>query len=551
MVVLPLVKPINSIKEISKNITKENESYFSFKTNSLKNPLINIYNNDNFIFEAREKIEIPEIIINDSDAVGIIPVLKLKDEEGNNVSIHEGNFSPKSTGNYHLKIEAVNGSGISISSDVVLIVTDNQKPIILAIPKIEIDETEDLIIPNVTVIDFQETTVEVGFYKDNILIPYEEINGRKTVTNTKFQGPGKYVLKYKATELSGKGLVSEELIVDVFIKAYGLINSFESEEDLKKVTVVEGLTPTTINRTTNYATEGYYSLEVYMRKAVSDTPNWPHIGFDISAYSDLSVFKTFNIDVFNASEVDMQISLTLIDAYGKKQDSPMATIKKGKKESIVFDLQYFSNLNLSKVRTLYIWQHSFTDCDRHFYYDNIRFSKTFQKPDVIGNKNFDTPNQVNRIQGSIGAFENIIIEHNTNENFTKDNSLGSLKVTFKNEYILDGNYIYLYSTNALEKDKYFDFENISGYEEIRYYVYNPNSFEIKIQTRITANDYKIYDEGYQVVEPNSWKLITLNLKTAEATLNLSNFRYIQIYATAVETDVLTFYVDDFGIYLSK
>ena len=94
MVVLPLVKPINSIKEISKNITKENESYFSFKTNSLKNPLINIYNNDNFIFEAREKIEIPEIIINDSDAVGIIPVLKLKDE-GNNVSIHEGNFSQR------------------------------------------------------------------------------------------------------------------------------------------------------------------------------------------------------------------------------------------------------------------------------------------------------------------------------------------------------------------------------------------------------------------------------------------------------------------------
>ena len=79
MVVLPLVKPINSIKEISKNITKENESYFSFKTNSLKNPLINIYNNDNFIFEAREKIEIPEIIINILSG-RIIPVLN-KDEE--------------------------------------------------------------------------------------------------------------------------------------------------------------------------------------------------------------------------------------------------------------------------------------------------------------------------------------------------------------------------------------------------------------------------------------------------------------------------------------
>ena len=373
------------------------------------------------VVEVGSKLVVPEISVTDNVDQAIEPVVTLhyngQTLEPNYVT---GQYEFAELGTYTLKINAKDSADNAAEEVVVTYLSsDTTAPIIEEIgPQQGMAKTNwEIVYPFVD--DYCKTEIEVY-----ILAPaaaeYVKVDGNSVL----LEEEGIYKVKYVVNEKRIDGLSSELIIDLVSIKA-GYINNFETLEDCNKIIVEQGLLKSmTAEQQNEDVIEGEYSLKVKMEKADEGAKDsWPCIRIPF-VNGNISSHGYVLFDIYNSGDVELTIYGCLYNVDGTRgNDSAPFVIGVGEMKTIAFDINVYKGaLNLENVTGIYLWVPIFSDADREYVLDDIRFAN-----DIPVVNNFPTIDSLDALVAEVkNGSEHQLTEYYSDGTFKQTVHFGEL-----------------------------------------------------------------------------------------------------------------------------
>ena len=167
------------------------------------------------------------------------------------------------------------------------------------------------------------------------------------------------------------------MIIDLVAFEEGYINNFETDADCDKIIVEQGLlTSMTAEKQNEEIISGEYSLKVTMQKAPEGAADsWPCIRIPFIS-NNISNYENIAFDIYNSGDAEITICGCLYNVNGTRgDDSSLFTVAVGEKKTIVLNIDSIKGaLDLEDVTGVYLWVPIFSDADREYILDNVRFT---------------------------------------------------------------------------------------------------------------------------------------------------------------------------------